>query len=59
MLDHKTLIAFYRACGYGGVESINRTNRYLNLQEKAKWAQDALAEMTDEDELKLEEMNNE
>ena len=54
MVSNETMVTFYRACGYGEWDSIQRAGRYMNLQNKFNAAREALEEMTEEDQYKLQ-----
>jgi hypothetical protein len=54
MISKKTMETFYLACGYGPWDAKNRAGCYMNLQEKFNAAREALAEMTEEDEYRIQ-----
>ena len=58
MLSKNTMITFYRACGYGPNDAEDRAYRYMELQRKWHESGEAMAEMYDQDEKKLEETKN-
>ena len=59
MVSQKTMETFYLACGYGPWDAKNRAGNYMNLQRKFEETRQALEDMTDEDELRMEDKLNE
>ena len=59
MVTREAMVIFYRACGYGELDSITRAGKYINLQTMFYNSRVELEKMTDEDQIKLSEKENE
>ena len=54
MLNEKTMLTFYIACGWEPDVALERAKRYMHLQEVFHNAQQKMAEMSEQDEFRLQ-----